>query len=136
MRTVRPIFPRNANSSNNYVDFLRQFGELRSGLNSNPEYARSLCRGEESISGCANCERASLNPPQTFSDGIYLLCLLFSNELQSNVQRLGTHPARLGREPLDAFKEARDAVANFRVKIDADEYSHLCDCVVTASRRS
>jgi hypothetical protein len=40
------------------------------------------------------------------------------------MQRLRPHPARLGRETLHAFQEARNPRADFRVKIDADKYSH------------
>src|ERR1022692_3337708 len=124
MRTVRPIFAGNAEFGHGHIDALRQFGELRSRLNSDPEYARSLCRGEESVSSGTNLERAPPNPPQTIGDGLDLLRRLFSYELQRDVQRLRTHPAGIGRKALHAFEEARDPGADFRLKIDADEYSH------------
>src|SRR5271169_6180855 len=60
-----------------------------------------------------------------FGDGCDLLRCLLSGELQRDVQRLRTNPARLGSKTLDAFKEARNSGANVRVKIDADKYSHL-----------
>jgi hypothetical protein len=41
------------------------------------------------------------------------------------MQRLGTHPARIGRKTLDAFEKASDPGADFRVEVDADEDSHL-----------
>src|SRR5580658_695760 len=78
MRTIRPIFARNTEFGCGDIDTLRQFRELRTGLNSDPEYARCLCRGKESVSAEVNLERpnlecAVLNPPQTLRDGIDLL---------------------------------------------------------------
>ncbi len=106
MWTVRPVLPRNSEFGCSHVDALSQFGELRSGVNPDPEYARSLCRREESIAANANFELAALDPPQTFGNGLHPLRCLFSDELQRNVQRLRTHPASLGREALNAFEEA------------------------------
>src|SRR5712692_1509433 len=131
MRTVRPIFARNAEFGDAHIDTLSQVAQLRSGVNSDPENTRSLCRGEESISASANFEPARFNPPQTFRDGLDLLWRLFSDELQRNVQRLRPHPAGIGREALDAFEETLDPGADFSVEIDADKYSHLDGCVGT-----
>src|SRR6266849_7336361 len=125
MRTVRPIFARNAEFGDAHIDALGQFGELRTGLNSDPEHARSLCGREESVSGQMNLERPALNPPQAFGDGLDLLLRLLSDELQRDVQRLRPHPAGFWREALYTFEEALNSRADFRVKIDADEYSHL-----------
>jgi hypothetical protein len=41
------------------------------------------------------------------------------------MQRFRMHPARIGREALHTFEQARNPPADFRVKIDANEYSHL-----------
>jgi len=62
---------------------------------------------------------------KTFGDGLDSLWRLFADELQRNVQRLRTHPARLGRKTLNALEEARNPGTDFKVEIDADEYSHL-----------
>src|ERR1700687_263540 len=125
MWTERPVFARNAKFGDGHIDAPGQFRKLRPSVNSDPEYARSFGGGKESIAAGANFERAALNPPQTFADGLDLLWRLFTDELQRNVQRLRTHPARLGRKTLDAFEEARDPGADFRVEIDANEYSHI-----------
>src|SRR5229473_6612632 len=125
MRTVRPIFARNAEFGDGHIDTLSQVAQLRSGVNSDPENTRSLCSGEESVSASANFEPARFNPPQTFGDGLDLLLRLLSDELQRNVQRLRPHPFSIGREALYTFEEALNPRADFRVKIDADEYSHL-----------
>src|ERR1700686_199736 len=125
MWAVRPVFARNAEFGCRNVDALGHFRQLRSGVNSDPEYARRLCGRKESISGSANLERVAFDSPQTFGDGLDPLRRLFSNELQRNVQRLRTHPARIGRKTLDAFEKAPNSGADFGVKIDADEYSHL-----------
>src|SRR5208337_3551908 len=125
MRTKRPVLARNAEFGGCCVDASGQFGQLRSGVDPDPEYARSLRGGEESVSAGANFERAAPHPPQTLCDGLDPLGRLFSDELQRNVQRLRPRPAGIGRKTLDAFEKARDPAADFRVKIDADEYSHL-----------
>ena len=52
-------------SAGGHVDALGQLGELRSGVDPDPEYSRSLGRREESVSANANFERAALYPPQT-----------------------------------------------------------------------
>src|ERR1700686_4980832 len=125
MWAVRPVFARNAEFGCRNVDALGQFRQLRSSVNSDPEYARSLRSRKKSISSSPNFERAAFDSPQAFGDGLDPLGQLFSDELQCNVQRLRTHPASFGREALDAFEETLDAGADFRVEIDADEYSHL-----------
>src|SRR5208283_909823 len=125
MRAIRPVFAGNPQFRDGQVDGLSQFRKLRTCLNPDPEYARSLRCREESVSASANAERGAFNPPQTFCDRVNLIRSLFSDELQRNVQRLRTHPPSIGRENLDAFQKARDPDANFRVKIDADKYSHL-----------
>src|SRR5208282_274281 len=124
MWTERPLFARNAKFGYSHINRLGQRGQLWSGVDSDPEYPRSLCGREKSVSSGANVKRAALHPPQTFADGLDPLRCLFSDELQGNVQRLRPRPARIGRETLHAFEKARDAGANFRVEIDADEYSH------------
>jgi hypothetical protein len=131
MRTVSPVFARNAKLGHSRIDALSQSSQLRTGVDPDPKYARSLRGGKEAVSTHPNFKPAALNPPQTLSDGLDLLPRLFSDEFQRNVQRLRTHPARIGHKTLDAFKEARDARANFRIKIDADKYSHLTARVVT-----
>src|ERR1035438_9193921 len=138
MRTKSPVFARNAEIGDGHIDLLGHFRQLRSRLDSDPEYGRSLRGREEPVSAGANLKLAALDPPQTLTDGLDPLGRLFSDELQRNVQRLRPHPARIGREALHAFDKARDAGANFRVKIDANEYSHifasLSGCVGTGLR--
>src|SRR5260370_33774043 len=125
MRAVRPVFARNVEFRDGRINALGQHGDLRSGVDSDPEHARSLCVREESVSGQMNFESPALNPPQSFRDGLDLLWRLFSDELQRDVQRLRPHPSGIGREAHCAFEEALNSRADFRVKIDADEYSHL-----------
>src|SRR5208337_4620490 len=121
---VRPVFARNAEIGDGHIDLLGHFHQLRFGLDSDPEYARRLRGREEPVSSGANFKRAAFDPPQPLADGLDPLGWLFSDELQRNVQRLRPHPARIGREASHAFKEALDASTDFRVEIDADEYSH------------
>src|ERR1019366_5590352 len=138
MRTKSPVFARNAEFGDGHIDLLGHFRQLRSRLDTDPEYARSLRGREEPVSAGANFKLAALDPPQTLADGLDPLGRLFSDELQRNVQRLRPRPARIGREALHAFDKARDAGANFRVKIDANEYSHIfasrSGCVGTGLR--
>ena len=124
MRAVCPVFARNVKLGRSRIDVLSQGRQLRTGLNPDPEHARSPGGREKPISTRPNFKPAALNPPQTPSNGFDLLGRLFANKLQRNVQRLRPHPARIGHKTLDAFKEARDARANFRVKIDTDKDSH------------
>src|SRR6266853_6583655 len=133
MWAERPVFARNAEFGCRHVDALGQFRQLRSTVNSDPEYARSLRSWEESVSASVNFERAAFDTPQAFGDGLNPIRRLFSDELQCNVQRLRPHPARIGREALDAFEEALNSGAESRVEIDADEYSHL---LITAPHNS
>src|SRR5260370_16505911 len=116
MRAVRPVFARNSEFSRDRIDDLRQFGQSRTGVDSDPEHARSLCVREESVSGQMNFESPALNPPQSFRDGLDLLWRLFSDELQRDVQRLRPHPSRIGREAICAFEEALNSRADFTVK--------------------
>src|ERR1039457_5089169 len=125
MRTKSPVFARNAEIGDGHIDLLGHFRQLRSRLDTDPEYARSLRGREEPVSAGANFKLAALDPPQTLADGLDPLGRLFSDELQRNVQRLRPRPSRIGREALHAFDKARDAGANFRVKIDANKYSHI-----------
>src|SRR4029077_10781450 len=125
MGVVRPVFTGNSELGCRDVDALGQFRQLRSSVNTDPEYARSLRRRKEPISGSPNFDGAAVNPQQALGDGFHLLRRLFSNELQRNVQRLRTRPARIGREAFDAFEETLDPCADFGVEVDADEYSHL-----------
>src|SRR5271169_649013 len=106
MWSERPVFARNAEFGSSHIDVLGQFRQLRSGLDADPEYARSLRGGEESVSAHANFKGAALDPPQTFGDGLDLLWRLFSDELQGDVQRFRMHPACLGRKFLHALEEA------------------------------
>src|ERR1700680_3615143 len=125
MRAVRPVFTRDAEFGCRRVDALGQFRQLWSGGNSDQEDARRLRGAEKPISSRGNSEPAAFDPSQTLGDGLDSLRRLFSDELQRNVQRLRTRPARIGREALDAFDETLDPRADFGVEIDADEYSHL-----------
>ncbi len=125
MRTVRSLFARNAEFGRGQVNPFGEVGELRARLNSDPEYAWSFCRGEESVTCGENFELAAFDPPQTLSDGVDPLRWLFSDELQRNVQRLRTHPAGFGCKALNAFEKALDPGTDRGVEIDADEYSHL-----------
>src|ERR1019366_59119 len=103
MWTERPVLARNAKFGRGHVDAPSQFGELRSGGNPDPESSRSLRGREKSIAAGANFELPPLTPPQTFGNGLHPLRRLFSDELQRDVQRLRTHPARLRRKALNAF---------------------------------
>src|ERR1035437_7506684 len=138
MRTERPVLARNAEIGDGHIDLLGHFRQLRSRLDPDPEYARVVRGRKEPVPAGANLKLAALDPPQTLADGLDPLGRLFSYELQRNVQRLRPHPARIGRDALHAFDKARDAGANFRVKIDANEYSHifasLSGCVGTGLR--
>jgi hypothetical protein len=50
------IFDGNAKFSDSLINTLRKAGELRPGVNANPEYSRSLSRREKSMSANANFE--------------------------------------------------------------------------------
>src|SRR5208282_1801151 len=106
MWTERPVLAWNGEFGSSHIDAFGQFRQLRSGLDADPEYARSLRGGKESVSAHANFKGAAFNLLQTFGDGRDLLRRLFSDELQRDMQRFRTHPARFGRKSLDAFEEA------------------------------
>jgi len=135
MRTIRPIFACNPKFGDSGINVPGELHELWSRVNSDPEYSRSFCRREKSISGSANFERTTCDSPQTFSDGLDPLERLFSYELQCDVQRLRARPSRVGHEPLYAFDKMFNPRSHFRVEIDANEYSHdLWGAAFTAAR--
>ena len=137
MRTIRPVLARNAEIGDGRIDAFGQRGQFGAGMNSDPEYARSLRRREESVSANANFERSLLSTPtQTFSNRLDLLRFLLSDEFQRDVQRFWTNPARIRRETLNALEEARDTASDFRVEIDTNEYSHLCITDLTHAYKS
>src|ERR1700690_1105068 len=98
-------------------------------MDSDPEYARRFCGRKEPVAGYLNFNRTARDSSQSLCNRLDLFCFLLADELQSNMQRLGTHPSRLQRKAADALEKTRDFAANFLLKIDADKNSHGLEIV-------
>src|ERR1700677_874586 len=135
MRTVRPLFARDAEFHRSPIDRLCKLGKPWSSLNSNPKDPRRSYSWKETVGADSDFKRAAFDPSQTRANDLNPLGCLFSDKLQSNVQRIRMHPPRFWRKPLNTFDKAFDPGANRRVKIDANKYSHFLGIAFYKSAR-
>src|SRR5271154_6323328 len=118
------FFLRDVELQQRFVYRLSQICQFRARLNTDPEYSRRVCSREKSVAATVYFNRGGFDCLQRSPDSRNFCLRLFADELERDVQRFRTHPARIGSETAHAIEEASDALANALVDIQCDEKAH------------
>src|SRR5271154_7155959 len=112
VRTESVLFLWDVEPCQSFVHGSSQRSQFRTALNSHPKHSRRPHTRKESITATTHFKRACLNRLQRASDLSTLVLGFLPDELQSDVQRFGPHPARIRRKPVYAVEKSGDAAAN------------------------
>src|SRR5262249_47310239 len=112
MRTKRMLLQGDSESVCLLVNPARKLCQAWPGFQPNPEDPRGFCSRKEAISAKLEIESLSLDLRQNSGNVAHCLFRFLSDELQSNVQRLGAHPTCVGREPSNTVHKLLDSFAD------------------------
>src|SRR6266853_188346 len=118
------VFSRDAERRHSVIHGRRERSQRWSRLDAHPKNARRFRTGKETAASNVHFDRIGFDRLQRLFDLIHILRRGFSDELQRDVQRFRTHPARVRGKPTYSIQEAGNTLADVLVDIECDEDAH------------